>query len=72
MKKKAFEIDKDNFLILDKIMHFSLEDIESEINQINIQISTTSGEYISVEYRSKNEAKKYIKGITKAINKLED
>ena len=71
MKKKAFEIDKDNFLILDKIMHFSLEDIESEINQINIQISTTSGEYISVEYRSKNEAKKYIKGMAKAINEVE-
>ena len=71
MKKKAFEIDKYNLLILDKVMHFSLEDIEDEINQINIQIGTTSGEYISVQYRSKNEAKKYIKGITKAINEVE-
>jgi len=65
---KAFEIDKNNFLILDNVKHFSLERVNINIYQLEIQIGTSAGEYLSVQYNSRKEAEKSIKALAKAIN----
>jgi len=69
---KAYEIDKDNFLILDSVKHFSLKRENLNTYELRIQIGRSAGEYMSVQYRSKNEAEKSIKNIAKAINERDD
>jgi len=68
---KAYEIDKNYYLNLDNVIHFSIGDIKYKIYELNIQIGTTDDECISVQYKSEKEVLEALRGLAEATKAYE-
>jgi len=68
---RAYEYQKNYYLDLDNVIHFSIGNIKYKIYELNIQIGTTDSERISVQYKSEKEVLEAIRGLASATKAYE-